>query len=343
MIGKKQTHILANPYLFWVCYWLVWSILLSNFQPVGKAIGMASLSVAAQGIVALATVRLLIPRFLEKRKYLAYGLLVIALLLLVTVLYMRLSEPGVRFLTVKREIRYPKAFQFGRMYFLLFIIHITSVTYKFATDRFRAQHRQSELLRKQLETELQVLKAQINPHFLFNTLNNVYTLAYLKDDNAAPMIMKLSELLRYTLYDCQADRVRLEKEVEFLQNIVAMQQLKSGNYQNQLSFTSSGVQPEQLIAPLLLLVFVENSFKHGDLDTNADGSIAISLNMDDTGVLLFECVNTTRKRVSQEHFSQGIGLNNVRKRLEMIYPGTHELTLSEQKDRFFVRLKIYQL
>lgn len=343
MSEKQYAHILANPYLFWVCYWLIWILLLSNFQPFGKALWLASVNVAAQGMVAFATIRLLIPRFLEKRKYVAYGVQVAALLLLVTVLYMKLTEPGAQLLTVRREIRYPRAFQFGRMYFLLFVIHMTSTAYKFATDRFNTLHRQSELLRKQLEMELQVLKNQINPHFLFNTLNNVYTLAYLKEDNAAPMIMKLSELLRYTLYDCQADRVKLEKEVQFLENIVAMQRLKSEIYQKQIVYKTAGVQPDQLIAPLLLLVFVENSFKYADLDTNPEGFIAISLHVDAAGTLLFECANTMREPIGIEGANHGIGLSNVRKRLELIYPGNHELLLSELGDRFLVRLKIFRL
>ncbi|WP_353719848.1 histidine kinase [Dyadobacter sp. 676] len=343
MREKQYIHMPANPYLFWACYWLIWVLLLSNFQPFGKAVWAASVNVAAQGMVAFATTRFLIPRFLEKRKYVAYSVQVAVLLLVVTILYMKLTEPGALFPTVKREIRYPRAFQFGRMYFLLFVIHMTSTAYKFAADRFNALHRQSELLRKQLETELQVLKNQINPHFLFNTLNNVYTLAYLKDDNAAPMIMKLSELLRYTLYDCQADRVKLEKEVEFLQNIIAMQRLKSDIYQKQIVFKTAGVQPDQLIAPLLLLVFVENGFKYADLDTNHDGYIAISLNVDAAGTLLFECANTKRERINQEGASKGIGLSNVRKRLELIYPGNHELLLSELNDQFVVRLKIFRL
>lgn len=343
MSEKQHAHMLANPYLFWVCYWLIWILLLSNFQPATKAMSVASVNVAAQGIVAFATTRFLIPRFLEKRKYLAYGAQVLVLLLLVTVLYMRLTEPGLQFLTAKREIRYPKAFQFGRMYFLLFVIHMTSTAYKFATDRFHALHRQSELMRKQLEMELQVLKNQINPHFLFNTLNNVYTLAYLKDDNAAPMIMKLSELLRYTLYDCQADRVKLGKEVEFLQNIIAMQRLKSDIYQRRIELKISGVQPDQLIAPLLLLVFVENAFKYADLDTNPAGYIAIAINVDAAGTLGFECANTRKKWISNEDARQGIGLSNVRKRLELIYPGNHELLLSELETLFLVRLTIFRL
>ncbi|ACT92024.1 sensor histidine kinase [Dyadobacter fermentans] len=343
MKEKQPARLLANPYLFWVCYWLVWLVLLSNFQPLEKAVWVASANVAAQGLVAFATIRFLVPRFLEKGKYLAYGLLVVVLLLLVTVVYMRLTEPGVQFLTVKREVRYPRAFQFGRMYFLLFVIHMTSTAYKFAVDRFTTLHRQSELLRKQLEMELQVLKNQVNPHFLFNTLNNVYTLAYLKDDNAAPMIMKLSELLRYTLYECQADRVKLGREVAFLQNIIAMQQLKSDIYQKQIQFKVTGVQPDQLIAPLLLLVFVENSFKYADLDTNPDGYIAISINVDAAGTMHFECANTKKERINEENTSRGIGLSNVRKRLELIYPGNHELLLSEPDDRFLVRLTLFRL
>lgn len=343
MSEKRYARVLVNPYLFWGCYWLIWILLLSNFQPPGKALLVASVNVAAQGIVAFATVRFLIPRFLEKGKYYAYGLQAVVLLLVITVIYMRLTEPGLQFLTIKREIRYPRAFQFGRMYFILFVVHMTSAAYKFAADRFHSLHRQSELMRKQLETELQVLKNQINPHFLFNTLNNVYTLAYLKDDNAAPMIMKLSELLRYTLYDCQADRVKLEREVEFLRNIIAMQGLKSDIYKNQIELKVSGVHPDQRIAPLLLLVFVENAFKYADLDTNREGYIGISLNVDLAGTLYFECANTKRQLTDQDGARQGIGLSNVRKRLELIYPGNYEMLLSDLNDRFLVRLTIFRL
>ncbi|SKB86795.1 histidine kinase [Dyadobacter psychrophilus] len=225
MDSTERNYHLANPYLFWVCYWLIWLFLLSSFQPFGNAVLAASVNVAAQGVIAFATIRFLIPHYLEKRKYLAYAALVAILILLLAVLYMKLTEPGLQLLTGKREIRFPRAFQFGRMYFFLFVVHIVSTAYKFASDRFYALQRQSELHRKQLETELQVLKNQINPHFLFNTLNNVYTLAYLKDDNAAPMIMKLSELLRYTLYDCQADRVKLEKEVGFCTTLLRCKSL----------------------------------------------------------------------------------------------------------------------
>ncbi len=157
------------------------------------------------------------------------------------------------------------------------------------------------------------------------------------------MIMKLSELLRYSLYECQADRVKLGKEVAFLQNIIAMQQLKSDIYQKQIQFKVTGVQPDQLIAPLLLLVFVENSFKYADLDTNPDGYIAISINVDAAGTMRFECANTKKERINEENASRGIGLTNVRKRLELIYPGNHELLLSEPDDRFIVRLTLFRL
>ncbi|KAA0992274.1 sensor histidine kinase [Dyadobacter aurulentus] len=342
MDSREWKYKLANPYVLGICYWLIWLFLLSSFQPFGNAAWAASVNVAAQGITAFATICFLIPHYLEKRKYLAYAAQVAILIFLLTVLYMKLTEPGLHLLAGKREIRYPRAFQFGRMYFFLFVIHIVSTAYKFASDRFYALQRQSELHRKQLETELQVLKNQINPHFLFNTLNNVYTLAYLKDDNAAPMIMKLSELLRYTLYDCQADRVKLEKEVEFLRNIIAMQQLKSDVYQKRVSLETSGVQPNHFIAPLLLLVFIENSFKFSDLDTNPDGHIHISLRVDMSGTLHFECGNTTKQPLNEEP-KAGIGLANVRKRLQLIYPENYELQVAEMEGEFLVSLKIFHL
>ncbi|GLU52592.1 sensor histidine kinase [Dyadobacter frigoris] len=314
--------------------------MLSSFQEFDHAAWAATVNVSAQAAVAYINIRFLIPEFFEKRKYMLYGLIAFLVLFAFTKVHLTLVEPNLQTTSWGRELRFPRAFQFTRIYLFLFIILIISTAYKFAADRFQTLSRQSELAKKQLEIELETLKNQINPHFLFNTLNNIYTLAYLKDDNAAPMIMKLSELLRYMLYECQTQKVSLEKEVRFLENIVEMQKLKSETHFNRVSLEVRGIRSEHSIAPLLILGFVENSFKHSDLDVNHDGFIQIDLFVDDSKFICFTCTNTKREVEKMATESGGIGLLNTKKRLELIYGANYNLEITETADQYQVSLKL---
>lgn len=327
------------PYLFWTGYWLLSVFILSNNQELGEAVSRATLTISFQALLALVNIHYLIPLFLEKRRYLLYFLILFLLVTVLTLIRTILAEEN---LVVPRwvMVRSPRVFQFFRFFLALGIVALLSTTYKFAIDRFRALQRKAEIEKEQLESELRFLKAQVNPHFLFNTLNNIYTLAYLKDDNAAPMVMKLAELLRYMLYECQDDKVALEKEVLFLENIVDMQKLKGQEMEDRIRFTAEGVRPGLEIAPLLLLCFLENSFKHGDLDHNPDGKIEVLVRVDKDQRLFFSCLNTRRKTKSNQSERSGIGLANVRKRLDLIYPEKHTLTILDSDAVFEVQLEL---
>lgn len=323
----------------WLGYWLIWVLMFSNTQQTAAAVWSATIHVGLQAIIVYLNTLVLIPSFLEKRRYLFYGLLCFAVLVLLSKLQLTLVPADVKVI-LKRNIQYPRAFQFARTYLLFMVVLIISTAWKFAVDRFHALQTQNEMARKQLESELQFLKNQINPHFLFNTLNNIYTLAYLKEDNAAPMIMKLSELLRYMLYQCRAQWVPLQDEVTFLRNILEMQKLKSEIYEQRMTFEVTGVSSGQLIAPLLLLTFLENSFKHSDLDMNPQGCIFVSLQVDDRNTLSFICINSKRGAASQRSEPHGIGLANVKKRLELTYPGRHILKVIDNTSTFEIRLTV---
>ena len=336
----SQNQQSVNPYVFWIGYWLVWVLMLSSFQELDRAAWVATVNVGLHGAVFYINIRYLIPEFFEKRKYFVYGLLAFLVLFAFTKVYFTLVEPDLPTTSWGRKLRFPKAFQFGRIYLFLAVILLISTAYKFALDRFEALRRQSELAKKQLEIELETLKNQINPHFLFNTLNNIYTLAYLKEDNAAPMIMKLSELLRYMLYECQTEKVSLAKEARFLENIVEMQKLKSDAHVSRLSLEVRGINSEHRIAPLLILGFVENSFKHSDLEVNGDGFIRLSLFVDDSNYIRFTSTNTKRKEAKTAMESGGIGLINIKKRLELIYGANYHLEITETTDQYQVTLKL---
>ncbi len=189
------------------------------------------------------------------------------------------------------------------------------------------------------EAELKLLKSQISPHFLFNTLNNIYGLAYLRDERAAEMISKLSKLLRYLLYDCDRPKVLLSKEKELIQHYLSIQLLKH-EASRSVDFYHAGIANNNKIAPMILINFIENCFKHSDLEINPQGWIKISLEVE-KNELSFRTENTVKKEVeeiSTDHM--GIGLTNSLKLLKANYPGKHEVVITNENNIYQLDLKL---
>lgn len=212
---------------------------------------------------------------------------------------------------------------------------------KFMIDWFNAQKQKESLISRSRASELALLRSQINPHFLFNTLNNLYSLVYKKSDEAPNVVMKLSEIMRYMLYDANAEKVMLQKEVDYLRSFIELNELrlKEGKVTR---FDVRGDCTHQLIPPMLLIPFVENAFKHGSKKA-ANPAILIRLECDGKG-LEFEVINFfDAARAVNKDAAAGIGLDNVRKRLQLLYPGRHSLLVREEAGVFHVNLKIEAL
>ncbi len=181
--------------------------------------------------------------------------------------------------------------------------------------------RQSEKKQREVEAELAWLKNQINPHFLFNTLNNISSLAQIDGDETQEAIMQLSDLLRYAMYETNKPKVPLEGEVEFMRNYIELMKLRC----NEMTEVSSvfNVQSTKLeIAPLLFISLIENAFKHG-MDSNAPAVINISLIQTDD-MLTFTCDNTNNPKPTKDRSGSGIGLENTRRRLNLLYQGRYQ-------------------
>lgn len=192
---------------------------------------------------------------------------------------------------------------------------------------------------QRVEAELKLLKSQISPHFLFNTLNNIYGLAYLKDERAAVMISKLSKLLRYLLYDCDQAKVRLAKEKELIENYLSIQLLKHEDAQN-VDFYHAGIAQGHMIAPMILINFIENCFKHSDLESNPQGWIKISMEVENNE-LNFRTENTIREDVGETPMERkGIGLTNSLKLLEANYPEKHKVEITRENQVYQLDLKM---
>ncbi|MBD1387124.1 histidine kinase [Mucilaginibacter rigui] len=185
--------------------------------------------------------------------------------------------------------------------------------------------------------ELSFLKAQINPHFLFNTLNNIYTLAITNNANTAESIMKLSNIMRYVTDDVTENFVSLQSEVDCIVDYIDLQRLRLGS-KTTVNFNITGTIAQQKIAPLLFMTFVENVFKYG-VSKQHESAIDINLHIADD-IITFMCVNPVFER--KEHIERtGIGIANTKQRMEHLYPGKHVLNIADDNDQFTVVLTLY--
>jgi two-component system, LytTR family, sensor kinase len=197
--------------------------------------------------------------------------------------------------------------------------------------------RNKEIMEEKLQTELQLLKAQINPHFLFNALNNIYSLTYMKSESAPESVLKLSEMLRYVLEDCTMEKVPVRNEIDYMQNLIGFYKMKSPG-KRKIKFTSQIENMDIRIAPMLFIPFIENSFKYSRIEEDKTGYINIDLS-EASGKVVFTIENSifsARRIIS----GSGKGIMNVQQRLEIIYPGKHMLTIEEKEGIYTVNLEI---
>lgn len=190
---------------------------------------------------------------------------------------------------------------------------------------------------EKLNTELSFLKSQVNPHFFFNTLNNIYSLAIVQSEKTAPAVLKLSSIMRYILTETQNDFVPLENEISFVRNYIDLQLVRLTD-KVKVAFTADILSPQIQIAPLLFIPFVENAFKYG-ISTKENSAINIELTQKGKEILLFVSNNIVHTDATI-HETTGIGINNVKRRLELLYPDKFKLQVSDDGKFFTVHLSI---
>jgi len=190
--------------------------------------------------------------------------------------------------------------------------------------------------RERTTAELQLLKAQIHPHFLFNTLNNIYSFSLDQSPKTPGLILKLSSLLSYMLYECKTEEVRLEKEVEIMKNYIGLETERYGN-KIEISWSVEGDIKDKFISPLLMLPFLENAFKHGTSEQIEKAWLGVDISVAND---ILKCKITNSKNEYRLYNHNGIGINNVKKRLHFIYPGKHDLKINDEGDFFVVSLMV---
>jgi len=276
----------------------------------------------------------LIPKMFSKKKFISFFVCLFSLIFIVILIDEFVLE----------QIYFPntRGSYFPDIIFTLseiLPIIIFFVSFKFAWDFNKKQNEIEQLKKLVQESELQFLKSQINPHFLFNNLNNLYAYAIEKSTKTPLIILELSSVLRYMLYDCKEQYVVLQKEINHLKNYTALNELQI-EHRGDVRFILGEIPTGFSIAPLILTVFIENAFKHSMSSQSENIRIHITINTSKSGYLTFQCNNSFLPDTNTKNLSKGIGLINVKKRLDLLYPNTHNLEINSNNNFFKVKISM---
>ena len=303
------------------------------FQPVKFALIAATYNTLTLAAMYYLTVRYLFPRFYHKGRI--YFIISLVFVLVISIVFCFIDIQLLSgFESIGHE-RPPVQFHYARFVLAMAFTFFVGTSVSLIEQTTKMRETEKMLTEEKLETELKLLKAQINPHFIFNALNNIYSLSYSQSKNAPGSILKLSEMLRYVFYDCSKDRVPLSAELKYIENFNAFQQMKS-EYNQDITLTMEKSLGNMEIAPMLFIPFLENAYKYSRIEEQAGAWVNMSIKSED-GKVHFKIVNSISQDVKSAHGS-GIGIKNVRHRLDIIYPGKHQLSIEEQNNHFSVEL-----
>lgn len=341
-MDKPKLNILKrffkNRVLQHILFWSLSFLILTNVLKVSVEIKQIDLIYTAIFHVPIVLIvylnlKLLFPVFLEKGKYFFYSISLLALISFGAGFYIVLFGNWIDYIfSGYYFIAYYGFFDIS-LYFVIYIF-VTSLL-RLARGWFQLQ----ELEKEKTLAELKALKSQINPHFLFNSLNSIYSLARKNSPNVPDKIIRLSDLMRHVIYNSDDDFILLTKEVEMVRNYIELQNLRTSENEK-INFELAGEIEGKKVAPLIFLPFVENSFKHG-LKSGAENAF-VNIKLEVLGNnLSFEIVNSKGKSIETEDFKhKGIGIENVKKRLELIYPGSHSLQITNTEETYKVILQV---
>ena len=277
-----------------------------------------------------------IPRFWDKKQYSIYGIAIAA-----TIIVFGIGKYSIGLCFKQYVLMHEKGHVLGFWQYFLgtvftgLIFVFLSIVLKFTTDWFLNERIQRDLENQRLSAELSFLKSQINPHFLFNSLNSIYSLAYQRSETTPEAILKPSEIMRYMLYECNDNKVSLAKELQYLHNYIDLQKIRFGK-KSYIDFKVNGEVDGQQIVPLLLIPFIENAFKHGIVNDPLS-PIHLLIEIDEDH-LHFYIQN--KKHNNNRDAMGGIGLNNVKRRLDLLYPGKYNLIINDEADTYTSELSL---
>lgn len=343
-IDLKRT---AFHCLYWIFFLFFYVSNKSENENYYDFIFIYSWKILAQAFVGYGLIYWIIPQTLNKKRYLLFMIsslgwlyLIFALLMILKYYYLEPKFPNFFTDWLGHKMTIPERLTSAK----LILRELSFITYPVIILGFisfnRKQQRLLKLEEEKKSMELKVLKNQLNPHFLFNTLNNLYTLTLKKDDKAPEVIAKLSEILDFVLYRCNENYVSIEKEIVLIENYIALEKLRYNENRLDILFTKN-IQESNKISPLIVLTFIENAFKHGVINETEKAVIRLHLESK-KGEIVFSIKNTKPQneftRISDK---SKIGLENVQKQLDLLYPKKHQLQIEETQTNFKIKLCLY--
>jgi hypothetical protein len=350
----------------WLSYLLLLVWLYSESRGYEHNTAKSIFTVLIQVIVFYLNFYFLLPRYFENKKHLQYSLFAFATLVISVALFYIFDKISLDmeyrramaendFSRLPRELRghgrnlhpgpwaAPWKFTFiwrsllFNGFFVVIALFISTIYHNLLINQ-KKEKESLKLLSQVKDAESKMLKSQINPHFLFNTLNNIYSMAQMKSDQTADAVHRLSDMLRYVIYDCNQPYVKLGQEINYIKSYIELQLLKDERMEN-IKYNLDEINENLMIAPMLLIPFIENSFKHSNIEDTSHSWIEIELKTENSRLQLKVRNSLSSGRVSKDS-TGGVGLGNVQKRLDILYPGRHQLVIEQTLREYMVELMV---
>ena len=358
IFSEKSSDRIKRHLVFWLIWGAYFAFLhaanpvlkpeSSYFQNLPFTLTESFLLLIPQMVIAYLTLYLILPFYTKRSKIIAVIFLVMAWVsssLLTMVMLKQINPAILNWILPEKYLRHtqrPPEMSFYMGIILagkgVFTSTALALFLKFTKQWYLKEQRNIQLQKQNTEAQLQLLTAQVHPHFLFNTLNNIYSQAQNESPKSSKMIMGLSDLLRYILYEGRKPLVPLDKELQMILEYINLEKIRYGNKLD-LHYLIADKTKDVYIAPLLLLPFVENCFKHGTSNVLQNPWINLTIEIKDT-TLVMKLMNGKSGDNDMGQKKHGIGISNVRQRLELLYKDKHELQVRDEEDVFIVDLKI---
>jgi len=347
-MGNHFKKIVNNKILQHIIFWITIVVFLSipYCTKAGQCFQLSMeilLLTPAQIFFVYVLIYLLIPKFLIKKKYVLFFvsfILTTAAALMILRMIQFYITSKIFYADTKDGWEFWAFLYFFYGLISIYVVAGIAATIKLVRQTLISNKQNQLLVQQKLEAELKLLKSQIHPHFLFNTLNNLYALALDNSEKSAKGILKLSGLLHYMLYDCNAPLVMLKREIQQIEDYISLEKLRYSN-RLEVEFDIVGKTDNKMIPPMIILPFVENAFKHGTSKHLQKASIYINLSAENHRLHLI-VKNSKSPVISNDEsgYTKGIGLRNVRRRLELLYPDNHTLDIKDEENKFTIYLDI---
>ena len=328
----RNYSLLAQAGL-WFALFMIYFMEETEYSGIGISVLYGFCVVATFAFVVYGHYYLIFPVFIAGRKWLYF--ILIALLVV-----------GMGYFRYLFDYYFPYDYEYTPSildviyYAFLVMIFIAVSSLYYFVDAWYINFKKESLLRSEkLQAELNFLKSQINPHFLFNTLNNIYSYAQTNNPKTAPMLERLSSILRFMVYDCSDAQVIFNKEISAIEDLLEIYKMKNSEQRN-IKLEVQGVKGFHLIAPLIVINFVENACKHSDAVSNKNGFIYVHIHVNEEDICHVHISNSIKKKAKNADQNGGVGLQNIKKRLELQYQDEYQMSVKTENDIYDLTLEI---